>query len=90
MKAMEKLVSDNLIRFIGVSNFNLKELQEAEQALQNERIACNQVLYNLEYRAIEKRIAPILYKEGNNCGRILTIWTWEFLFSTKYQRGKYL
>ena len=58
MKAMEKLVRDNLIRFIGVSNFDLKELQQAELALQNERIACNQVLYHLGYRDIEKRIVP--------------------------------
>ncbi len=58
MKAMEKLVKDNLIRFIGVSNFDLKELQQAEQALQNERIACNQLLYHLGYRAIEKRLVP--------------------------------
>ena len=34
MKVMEKLVADNLVKFIGVSNFNLKELQEAEQALE--------------------------------------------------------
>jgi diketogulonate reductase-like aldo/keto reductase len=63
MKAMEKLVKDNLIRFIGVSNFNLKELQEAEQALENECIACNQVLYHLGYRAIEKRILPYCTKQ---------------------------
>ena len=62
MKAMEKLVKDNLIKFIGVSNFDIKELQQAELALQNERIACNQVLYHLDYRAIEKRIATILHK----------------------------
>jgi diketogulonate reductase-like aldo/keto reductase len=64
MKAMEKLVADNLVKFIGVSNFNLKELQEAEQALENERIACNQVLYHLGYRAIEKRILPYCTNEG--------------------------
>jgi len=64
MKAMEKLVADNLVKFIGVSNFNLKELQEAEQALENERIACNQVLYHLGYRAIEKRISPYCTKQG--------------------------
>jgi diketogulonate reductase-like aldo/keto reductase len=64
MKAMEKLVEDGLIKFIGVSNFNLKELQEAEQCLENERIACNQVLYHLDYRAIEKRILPYCTKQG--------------------------
>jgi len=64
MQAMEKLVSDNHVKFIGVSNFNLKELQEAEQALQNERISCNQVFYNLGYRAIEKRILPYCTKQG--------------------------
>jgi diketogulonate reductase-like aldo/keto reductase len=64
MKALEKLVADNLVKFIGVSNFNLKELQEAERALENERIACNQVLYHLGYRAIEKRILPYCTKQG--------------------------
>ena len=58
MKAMENLVNDNLIKFIGVSNFDLKELQQAELTLEKERIACNQVLYHLDYRAIEKRIVP--------------------------------
>jgi diketogulonate reductase-like aldo/keto reductase len=64
MKAMEKLVKDNLIRFIGVSNFDLKELQQAEQSLENEHIACNQVLYHLGYRAIEKRIIPYCKSKG--------------------------
>ena len=58
MKAMKKSVRDNLIKFIGVSNFDMEELQQSEQALQNERITCNQVLYHLDYRAIEKRIVP--------------------------------
>ncbi len=64
MQAMEKLVSENLIKFIGVSNFSLKELQDAQRVLQNERIACNQLLYNLGYRAIEKRILPYCTKQG--------------------------
>jgi len=46
MKTIEKLVKDNLIRFIGVNNFNLKELEQGEQALENEHIACNQVLHH--------------------------------------------
>jgi diketogulonate reductase-like aldo/keto reductase len=58
MKAMEKLVKDNLIKFIEVSNFDMEELQQAELALEDERIACNQILYHLGYRAIEKRLVP--------------------------------
>ena len=41
---MEKLVAEGLVRFIGVSNFDLEELWEAEGALKNERMTCNQVL----------------------------------------------
>ena len=63
MKTIEKLVKDNLIRFIGVNNFNLKELEQGEQALENEHIACNQVLHHLGYRPIEKRIIQYYTKQ---------------------------
>jgi diketogulonate reductase-like aldo/keto reductase len=58
MRAMEKLVAEGLIRHIGVSNFDLEQLKAAEQALENERIACNQVLYHLRERGIELRLLP--------------------------------
>src|SRR5918912_961678 len=58
MRAMEKLVDEGLIRFIGVSNFDVAELQEAEQALSKYRIACDQVQYNLGYRGIERHLLP--------------------------------
>jgi len=54
MKAMERLVADGPVRYIGVSNFGVGEQKEAEKALRNEQIACNQVLHNLGYRGIKK------------------------------------
>ncbi len=58
MHAMEKLVYDGLIRFIGVSNFDTKGLEEAEQALTKYQIACDQVPYNLGNRQIEHGLLP--------------------------------
>ena len=64
IRAMEKLVDDGLIRYFGVSNFDLEELQEAEQALSKHRISCNQVLYYLRNRGIERRLLPYCTKKG--------------------------
>ncbi|MGD1834397.1 MAG: aldo/keto reductase [Nitrososphaeraceae archaeon] len=58
MRAMEKLVSDGYIKYIGVSNFDLNELKEAEKYLKDNRIACNQVLYHLGDRGVERTIIP--------------------------------
>ncbi len=62
MRAMEKLVSDDLVRFIGVSNFTVRELEAAQKSLRKEKIACNQVLYHLGYRAIEHNLIPYCIK----------------------------
>lgn len=64
MRALEKLVAEELVRFIGVSNFDVRELQAAEAALRNERMACNQVLYHLEGRGIERRLIPYCAGRG--------------------------
>jgi diketogulonate reductase-like aldo/keto reductase len=58
MPAMEKLVDEGMIRFIGVSNFDVEQLREAQDALKKYRIACNQVLYHLAYRGIERDLIP--------------------------------
>jgi diketogulonate reductase-like aldo/keto reductase len=58
MRAMEKLADEAMIKFIGVSNFDLEELREAQHALKKHRIACNQVLYHLAYRDIERDLLP--------------------------------
>lgn len=58
MRAMEKLAEDGSIRFIGVSNFDTKQVKETEQVLSNHRLACNQVPYNLSDRQIESDLIP--------------------------------
>ena len=64
MRAMEKLVTDGMTRFIGVSNFDVPELQDAERSLRHERLACNQVLYHLGDRGIERRLMPYCTERG--------------------------
>jgi diketogulonate reductase-like aldo/keto reductase len=53
MSALEALVGQGKIRALGVSNFNVADLEEAESALTSGRIVCNQVLYHLEERHID-------------------------------------
>ena len=53
MAAMEELVDAGKIRFIGVSNFDLWDLQRAHAALGRHRIASNQVSYSLIERTAE-------------------------------------
>jgi len=55
MEAMADLVEDGLIRSIGVSNFNLEQMQRAHAALEKRGLplAVNQVQYSLLNRKIE-------------------------------------
>jgi diketogulonate reductase-like aldo/keto reductase len=53
MAAMEQLVDAGKIRFIGVSNFSIRELVNAQAALSRHKIVSNQVRYNLMDRTIE-------------------------------------
>jgi diketogulonate reductase-like aldo/keto reductase len=62
--AMEKLVDDGKVRFIGVSNFSVNELKTAQNALREHRIAANQVRYNLVDRTIEKDL--LAYCQANH------------------------
>ena len=63
MRAMEALVDMGKVRFIGVSNFSTRELQEAQASMTRYEIVSNQVLYNLNERYIEDDILP--YCQGN-------------------------
>ena len=64
MKAMEKLVRDGLVRHIGVSNFSVPQMLEAQAALSREKIVSNQVEYSLVDRTIEKEIMPFCKREN--------------------------
>jgi diketogulonate reductase-like aldo/keto reductase len=64
MKAMEKLVKDGLVRYIGVSNFDVELLEEAMNALKREEIVANQVEYSLEAREVERELIPFCERNG--------------------------
>ena len=64
MRALEKLVRDGKIRALGVSNFEVADLEEASTALETERIACNQVLYHLGERSVEAHEAMYCAEHG--------------------------
>jgi diketogulonate reductase-like aldo/keto reductase len=58
MRALEHLVTGGKIRSLGVSNFEVADLEEAMTALEHETIACNQVLYHLTERTVEDHELP--------------------------------
>lgn len=64
MRAMSRLLGEGKIKYVGVSNFSLKELKEAQAALPENEIVSIQVEYNLFDRSIESGILP--YCEGES------------------------
>ncbi|MDE1810575.1 MAG: aldo/keto reductase [Candidatus Micrarchaeota archaeon] len=63
MAAMEKLVDDGKIRHIGVSNFSVKELVEAQESMKRYEIVSNQVEYSVLVRDVENEL--LAYCEAN-------------------------
>ena len=57
-EAFETLQRAGKIRAFGVSNFDVDDLEEAWDILGPGRLACNQVLYHLQERAIEHAVIP--------------------------------
>jgi aryl-alcohol dehydrogenase-like predicted oxidoreductase len=64
MKALERLQRDGLVRHLGVSNFAVRDLEEARSHLSQTDIVANQVRYNLLQREIEDEVLPYCRREG--------------------------
>jgi diketogulonate reductase-like aldo/keto reductase len=58
MGAMEEMMAQGKIRSIGVSNFSLQQMIEANSALARSEIAASQVNYSLVHRKVERDIIP--------------------------------
>ncbi len=64
IKAFEELVAEGKIRSYGLSNFDVSGLEEAERIAGLNKIACNQVLYHLQERTIERQVLPWCEEHG--------------------------
>ena len=64
VEAFEELAADGHIGAWGVSNFDEEELAQLVAIAGEGRVACNQVLYHLEERAIEHAVLPFCRDHG--------------------------
>ncbi|HLB68004.1 MAG TPA: aldo/keto reductase [Thermoplasmata archaeon] len=64
MKALESLHRAGKIRHIGVSNFAVRDLEEARSHLSRTDIVSNQLRYNMLQREIEAEVLPYCKREG--------------------------
>lgn len=64
MRAFSALVQAGKTRYVGVSNFDVDEMFEAQQLLGSTPLVCNQVLYHLHERGIERRLLPRAREAG--------------------------
>ncbi|WP_339845490.1 aldo/keto reductase [Paenibacillus sp. FSL W7-1088] len=64
MGAMTELVNKGLVKYVGVSNFSIQLMKEAQYHLGNVPLICNQVPYHLNDRSIENQILPFAEENG--------------------------
>ena len=62
--AMDALRREGKILSYGVSNFDVPDLEDAWEIAGDSNIACNQVLYHLQERAIEHAVLPWCEQHG--------------------------
>src|SRR6266480_6205025 len=63
MRAMERLERQGKVGLIGVSNFAVRDLEEARSALSRTDIVSDQVQYNLLHRNVEAQVLPYCRRE---------------------------
>src|SRR5690606_35977233 len=59
-EAVSQLIKDGKVRYAGVCNYNLEQMQEAEKTL---NIASNQVAYSMLRRAVDQTIVPYVLEK---------------------------
>ena len=64
MRALEKLYAEGYIRAIGVSNFAVRDLEEARSYLSKTDIVSNQIRYNILQRGVEEEVIPYCKRGG--------------------------
>jgi diketogulonate reductase-like aldo/keto reductase len=64
MGALSALIDAGKVRFAGVSNFSVPQLQAAQKALGKYPVVSNQVPYNIINRTIEKDVLPYCRRQG--------------------------
>lgn len=86
MKALERLHRAGKVRHIGVSNFAVRDLEEARAHLSRTDIVSNQVRYNMVQRNAESEVLPYCRREG------IAVLAWspigKGVLSGKYHDGK--
>ncbi len=63
-KELERLVDRGIIRYIGVSNFDLQILIKFRECFRKYDIVSNQMQYNLLIRSVEKDLLPYMKREN--------------------------
>jgi len=63
MAAMDELVASGKLMYIGVSNFNLEQVREAQGALPKSELSSVQLDYSLIHRNVERELLPYCDRE---------------------------